>query len=238
MTAREVHQLKETTRVTLEAVARLADGDDLRRAGLPAKPSTYPAMHTCSVVTNDLWVTKRLDGGWVAAYRLVVQDGAFVVGELRIHPDEGSTYSSPGVWSGIWKGLDAQVPAGGLTATLAREGAKMQSSLTEGRGILRSLNKQTDEGLLKELQEDHGLATLTEPKKPGYSTSGRLGKPHAYYRRVAKEYSRALRQNSRHPNQDVALTLGLDSVSKARDAVYRARRMGLLPPTQRGRAKS
>jgi len=63
MTAREVHQLKETTRVTLEAVARLADGDDLRRAGLPAKPSTYPAMHTCSVVTNDLWVTKRTVAG-------------------------------------------------------------------------------------------------------------------------------------------------------------------------------
>ena len=111
----------------IEGKATLADFDDLRRAGLPETPAN-PNQGACSAWVDNAWVVRHLNDGWTAAYRLVIQDGAFVVGELRIYPTEpvatGGRRYSPGDWSGIWRGLDATVPRAGLTTTLAREGAQ------------------------------------------------------------------------------------------------------------------
>ena len=112
----------------------------------------------------------------------------------------------------------------------------MNPSMTESRRVLRSVKKRSP-AQFAALMEEFGFTTLAEPK-PTNDTSGRLGKPRNYYRQVADEYRRAVSKGSRHPNQDVALALGLDSASKARDAVYRARQMELLPRTVRGRMKS
>lgn len=114
----------------------------------------------------------------------------------------------------------------------------MKPSLIHSLGILQALKKRYPEWIFfTELQQEHDLATLTAPT-PANTTSGRLGKPVSFYRRVAKPYARARKQNSRHPNKDVALVLDLGSVSKARDAVYRARKLGFLPKTKRGLARS
>jgi len=238
----EVYKLARTYKPGphIEYKATLADGDDLRRAGLPATPAN-PGQRACSVVVDNVWVVHPLDEAWVAAYRLVIQKGAFVVGEVRIYPMEsvksGLRLYSPGDWSGIWRGLDATVPDGGLTTTLVRKGGKMNPSLRASRGILHDLKKRyPDAGMFSDLQK-HGLVNFAKPK-PSNPTSGRLGKPMKYYKRVAKEYTRALERNSRHPIQDVALALDFDSDSKARDAVHRARKLDLLPKTTRGAAKT
>jgi hypothetical protein len=39
------------------------------------------------VGTDDLWVTNQY-GDWMAAYRLVGQNGRLVIGELRVYPRE------------------------------------------------------------------------------------------------------------------------------------------------------
>jgi len=221
----------------IEYKATLGDGADLRRAGLPATPAN-PAQGACSVVVTNTWVMRPINAEWMAAYRLVIQDGAFVVGELRIYPvesvDSGPGSYSLGDWSGIWRGLGATVPDGGLTNTRAREAAKMNPSLTASRGILRDLKRRYP--AFNDLQE-YGLATF-DPPKPVNPSGGTLGRPRGFYRAVAKEYARARQRNSRHPNQDVMLALKMDSNAQARDAVYKARKLGFLPPTTRGRAKS
>ena len=225
--------MTRTGRPSVEYKATLADWSDLRRAGLDETPAN-PAQGACSVVVLNVWVLHPLDASWMAAYRLVVQGGTFVVGEVRIYPNE-SGYSS-GDWSGVWRGLDAEVPEGGLTTTAAREGTVMQSSLRDSRAVLHAL-KKWNPSLFAELRDKHGLITLDKPK-PANPTSGRLGKPMKFYKAVATEYRRAMRRNSRHPVQDVALALHVDSDEKARDAVYRARKLGLLPPTTRGCTRS
>ena len=103
--------------------------------------------------------------------------------------------------------------------------------MTASRGILRALKKRypwfTD-------LEEHGLVTFNPPK-PVNQSGGTLGRPMKFFRDVVRAY-KAL-PNSRHRNQDVMVALNLNNVAQARDAVYRARKMGLLPPTKRGRAK-
>ena len=217
----------------IEYKATLADGDDLLRAGLEATPAN-PGQRACSVVVDNTWVMRPLNDAWTAAYRLVIQDGAFVVGELRIYPTEPLGYS-PGDWSGIWRGMDATVPDGGLTATLAREGAKMKPSLTASRGILRSLKKRYPE--FTDLQE-HGLTTFEAPKLAN-PPEGTLGRSQKFFQDVARIYNRAVgseSEDSQHPNQVIAQELKLD-ITQARDAVYRARKMGFIPKTTRGRMR-
>ena len=215
----------------IEYKATLADPSDLASAGLPQTPAN-PAQGACSVVVDNVWVVRPLNDEWMAAYRLVIQNGAFVVGELRIYPAESLGYSL-GDWSGIWHGLDATVPDGGITATLARDGANMKPSLTASRRILQALKKRCPD--FTDLQ-GHGLATF-DPPKPISQSEGTLGRPMKFFEDVAKVYNRAIVNESRHPVQDVALELEMDSVAQARDAVYRARKLVLIPKTTRGRMK-
>ena len=115
----------------------------------------------------------------------------------------------------------------------------MNPSLISSLETLQALKKRYPGfSFFNELQEEHGLARFAKLKPANNATSGRLGKPGSFYRRVAKIYAQARQQNSRHPIQDVALVMDFDSDSKARDAVYRARKMGFLPKTRRGRAWS
>jgi hypothetical protein len=51
---------------------------------------------------------------WVAAYRLLVEEGRLIVAELRVFPAEQDR--DAGSWSGELLGDNAKAPRGGLTA--------------------------------------------------------------------------------------------------------------------------
>src|SRR4051794_31607483 len=99
---------------------------------------------------RDLWVEVPIDDAWLAAFRLFDRDGALVVGEMRVYPrepEEGSKESSAyfatgerpaGSWSAEMLGSKAPVPAGGLSARVARR-ASFTAALEAAPRLLRQL---------------------------------------------------------------------------------------------------
>ena len=53
---------------------------------LPVLKIDLPRRVASGRLPMMLWVVKPLSGEWLAAYRIVVQDGHPVIGELRIYP--------------------------------------------------------------------------------------------------------------------------------------------------------
>src|SRR5438552_4074721 len=48
---------------------------------------------------TENWVEDHLDGGWIAAYRLMMKGPRPVVAEVRLFPDDASPSRSPGRWT-------------------------------------------------------------------------------------------------------------------------------------------
>jgi hypothetical protein len=85
------------------------------------------------VDVQEAWLEVDLDDGWTAAYRVMPQQGQPVIGEVRVFPTESFTSRNPGEWvSGTFLGLNATVPAGGITTRLLRS---LQTSETVAAGI-------------------------------------------------------------------------------------------------------
>ena len=107
-------------------------------AGLPHCPHCETPIDTCAnaecneaLSANDFetwsegnmscWVEREFARNWTVAYRIVVEEGRNVVGEMRIFP-----HSSNNVRAGEWHdgelhGIAAVVPDGGITASMLRE---------------------------------------------------------------------------------------------------------------------
>lgn len=67
------------------------------------------------------WTEEDLGDGWVAAYRIAIQDGAPVVAEVRVFPDVWKDgRRPPGIWAGEYVGFVQAVPPGGLRAAVHR----------------------------------------------------------------------------------------------------------------------
>jgi hypothetical protein len=158
---------------------------------------------------------------WTAAYRLTVQDGAVVVGEVRIFPQEPPGRALPGQWSAEVLGIRARVPWGGITGRLVRV------KVTEHLRVADQVLRQSDDWLRHPL----ALDAARRRAQPGL---GRPRKPDLWYARAAGRYAAALRGGSTRPVVDVAAQLGL-TVARARDAIHQARARGLLTPGTRGR---
>jgi hypothetical protein len=188
------------------------------------------------VKVDDFWV-RREDGPWVIAYRLVLQGGRLVIGELRVYPRQYR--DSEDVESGVltpWdvtrdlQGINGVAPAGGLTASFVH-GIRPGQDVNIGRDIVRGL-KGRDAAIWRILLS---LGVQTD-EAPAANTHHRMGGPQgkglAFYREVARVYLAA----PSRPTQAVAKAKNI-TVEQARDAVYRARhRYGLLPLTSRGKA--
>jgi hypothetical protein len=86
------------------------------------------------VTVEDVWMTAE-EGPWIVAYKLALQDGRLVIGELRIYPaasrvesrnvDNGAQETIAGRPPQPWSdrrllGLAAPVPPGGLTSSFVR----------------------------------------------------------------------------------------------------------------------
>jgi hypothetical protein len=195
------------------------------RLGLPVKPLAplYKARDLGTVLTEPTWLEVPLGPKWLVAYRLVSQAGQPVVAEVRVFPQEPGRQVA-GRWSGEWRGINARVPRGGITARLLREvrigehGKRLQEILTKWAPTLR------------DFEVDFTPSTPSRPMR------GRKPLPDIRYARVADRYVKALMSGARRPVAVVARALRIP-VPQARDFIHRARgRRMLTKPTKQGRA--
>lgn len=192
---------------------------------------------TCVVCKKEIsdkaiaqtWLRVVLPGGeWVAAYRLTPQDGRYVVGEVRLFPNEPKG-AHPGQWSAERLGNDAPVPPGGLPARLIRA-VKVTDHLAY---------------VAKITQKDQGAryGAAAQLAKQGFSdpsASGKRGYSDLFYARVAAQYVVLLDSGASKPIRMLRKELADQgrhlSEASVRDLVRRARDRGLLTKTHRGRA--
>ncbi len=219
-----------TPRLKIRPAHRLVVTDaDARAVGASSKviPADYPPL--VLVAPMDLWIVKPLSADWLVGYRVVVQDGHVVVGEMRIYPNEHQGHG--GAWSGELLGVKARVPAGGLSATTIRAATLGQDVARMLPEILTRIRSQfpTLWGAL----QARGVQHDSMPTQPRQRLGGRAGRAIAFYARVAALYADALAGASNHPVRAVVRATGL-SASQARNAVAKARRLGFLSPTTRG----
>ena len=204
----------------------------------PERVNQAPDGRYVTVTVECPWIYEPLDDAWVVAYRIVAQGGEPVVGEVRIFPREtpkGDLRTSllgPGEWSGKLLGHLATVPRGGLTARLLKR-VRLGAQVTNVRHVLQ----WWDSGAYQDLAKQELGAEVASPLEPGgfasamgFAPRPKRGRPPAaplYYARLARDYVSALRRGSRRPLADLAATRNM-KVSQVRDAIRRARSLGLL----------
>jgi hypothetical protein len=195
------------------------DPDWARALGVPEVPAAARALalgKLAFVHRQNQWVSVPLDAHWVAAYRITVQDGAVVVGEVRVFPREEDRWSLPGTWSAEVLGIKAPVPRGGITSRLLR------------RVRVGAHHRIADAVLRRDADWVPMPLALERQRPPG---AGRPRKPDLWYARLAQAYARALHAGSARPILDVARAKHLPP-ARVRDAIYRARGRGLLSRAQ------
>ena len=188
---------------------------------------------------TQLWVqVDDIDPQWRAAYRLVLQDGVPVIGEVRVLPQQGSR--GPYWTAGDKKGPIATVPRGGVRAKLLRSltipavGQFGQRMVARMPGKLLEYLREGKQG-----QSLARLAGLAAPDGTGEERSlrGRKGRGDPFYARVAQTYAAEIGKGTRRGILEVVRKQHrLSTVSHARAAVHRARALKFLGGGQQGRA--
>lgn len=161
---------------------------------------------------GQVWFEQRVDPDWIAAYRLVPQDGQPIVAEIRLYPYSPKRGLPLGEWTG-------DAPSGGIPAEVLRK-VRVRTPL---QGLSRSERRALTE-LWGNAAERVGF---TEPvDRPD------VAKTRASF---AAAYAVATQRSSR-PVQDVANALG-HSATYVRDVLHDARQTGYLSSTgRRGQA--
>lgn len=185
----------------------------------------HPVEYAGQVLVADTWIEVPLGRSWVAAYRIVDDRGAPVVGELRIFPEEEGR---PGLgrWSGDLVGTHAKVPRRGITLRQLR-GVRVR---TYQRYMAEQIERLRAMGPV--LAKHYGWDLVGVPAKratpitPG-ARRGRKGRPDQFYALVAADYSDAITRGSHRPVMDVAKRRSLPG-GQVRDMIRQARKRGLL----------
>ena len=184
----------------------------------------------------NLWADVKLDRQWQVFYRLVVQGGVPVIGEVRVLPRHGS---DGGIWTDAEEkfGLRAAAPAGGVRSTLLRRvgvpavGRAARQFATILKDAVRASEEQhgTHDG------ETIIVAPAPVPSQPegqqrSGSRRGRKGKGDAFYARIAQTYVAECEKDKHRGLLEVVQKqhYPLGTVDQARVAVYRAREMGFI----------
>jgi hypothetical protein len=199
----------DVTRTTAEEMAK--------ELGLPVRYRTFPFVPG----VHNLWLEVPLDDDWMAASRLAIVRGRPVVSELRIFPIEATVTKRPkGEWIGSLRGVEAVVPARGLTTkTLGR--VRVHQHL---QGLPALLDRYKKQGMTPEhVARWFKLA----PPTPPTSGRGRKGLPDLFLARIARDYAAAVAAESPHPLQDVAKR-ARKPIVVVRGWVYKARQRGFL----------
>lgn len=172
---------------------------------------------------KEAWVEVELDG-WMVAYRLVAGDfGEPILAELRVFPLETNRDRPAGVWSAEVLGVKAKVPSGGLPADLLRH-----VSVTEPRRFGGEFSQWLEKNRKRRARKAAQRTERSSPKR------GRPARSDRQLARVARAYVESATE-SRSPVADVASQLRL-TPAQVRNILSRARRKGLLSPTQPGRS--
>jgi hypothetical protein len=207
------------------------DSVDAKQVGAHAhKLKEHMRKWLVGVNIEDLWLEVPIrDGEWLAAYRVLSQNGTPVIGEVRLFPNERNRQRT-GEWSGVLLGPRAKVPAGGVTHRLLRE-LRVGHHLAEMGKIFENIRRQ---GLEDHLLAGHGLAPTAPPTAPG-RRRGRKPFPDRFYAEVARDYVDAIARGSSNPTLDAARRLPLARRRRVRDILHEARRRRLLTPAPPGR---
>lgn len=217
------------------------------RRGLTVKPlaPTHTTKELGLILDRSVWFETRIAPRWIVAFRIVNQRGQPVIAEARIFPEESVQYP-PGRWSGEY-GAPANVPPGGLSARALRQIRTQEFR----KDLFKIRNRKTTvawtdwdtktkvptshsevvdwAAFFRQLAREDSNFPLTSA--PPSSTSGRKGRSDETLARIAEVYERAFKTN-RPSTPAVAKAFGL-SLSKARDAVSRARARKLLSPASK-----
>jgi hypothetical protein len=158
---------------------------------------------------------------WMVAFRIIPQRGQPVIAELRIFPlnKDAKRKWPAGQWPGMY-GDQAHVPLGGITSSFLR-GIRTK----EFREALRDIHNRF-ETELPDL-----IVPLARPASPSTAKRGRKGRPDQELARIAATYEKAY-LNNRPATEAVAIALAVP-LSKARDAIRRARTRGFLSPASK-----
>jgi hypothetical protein len=203
-----------------------------------------PRLDTCPTCGNSLprvrraqtWVEHRLEGGWVAAYRLMVKGGRPVVAEARLHPD-----APPGeAHSGGWSEEASDVPPEGIPGRALKE-LRLRTPLSHFSQFLHQLKR--DRKFATQISRSFGIPVGSEMAR---RRPGRPGRPDSYYLAWAKAYVERLAEGSRRPVKDLVehppvrisgyiSDGGEISEATIRDLVHEARERGLLTRSPKGR---
>ncbi len=183
--------------------------------------------------TGALWFAVALEGSWTACYRLRARDGRPVVIELRIvptPPDEVVNLSTDGEPQG-----HHEAPGDGLTAGILKDQVVMGRHVYEL--LPQALRMASRKGQLggELFSEMVGALGFDPDSKPRRGRRGPKGWPDEDYVRLAVDYIARCESGSRSPVADLAETRGT-SVDAVRQALYRARKRGLLTRQKKGRA--
>lgn len=190
---------------------------------------------------NEAWVEQELEGGWVAAFRILrSKGGGAVVAEVRVFPDEtfhklpwASKTRQPGRWAGEDRGVEMLAPPGGLPISVLR-------SIALGP-IYAVLERKAASGYPKPTWDDlFGYRMgFTAGIDPGPRRPGRRGRDDRHYASVAALYLETCREATKDEDRDVMTRLGGKlhlSESTIRGQLGEARRRGLLTEAPAGRS--
>jgi hypothetical protein len=185
---------------------------------------------------TEVWVEQTLEGGWMAAYRLMVRAGRLLVAEVRLVPDHPPGSSR----SGRWSEDPSAVPPEGVPGRALRA-LRLKVPLERFPRFLRNLER--DPKFAKQLLGGHGirLGSKMARRRPG-----RAGRSDSFYLAWAVAYVDRLAAGSRRPVKDLAehppvVIRGyrsddhFTSQATVRDIIHQARKRGLLTTSPSGR---
>jgi len=211
-------------------------GSEAERLGLSVKP--FAPVHRAEdfglISDQSVWFEARLPSRWLAAFRLANQRGQPVIAELRVFPDDGGKHH-PGEWRGTY-GTTATVPPGGLSARVLRQ-IRTRAFRKALRNITTNILKASErqaadppagstvaDGWREQLDTIFpGVPISSVPPRTGH---GRKGRSDHELARIAAVYERAYLAD--RPSIDAVAKAHRLSLTRARDAVRRARARGLL----------
>jgi len=183
-----------------------------------------------TIAVTSCWFERPLDDDWFIAYQLFVQAGIPVIGELRIFPREDFRRRPPGEWSASLLGVEAKVPAGGITMALLRK-VRLGTVKTKTAETLREYRSALGGSeLMKHLQLE---IKEIEQRPPKREKRGRPALSDFEYARIADFYVKRCVEESRSPVSDTAKRFKI-SMATARMRIATARNRGFLTPAQRG----
>jgi len=184
----------------------------------------------------ETWVEEQLEGGWIAAYRLMAKAGRPLVAEVRLFPDDPPKSRGTGRWSEE----PSAIPSEGVPGRALRA-LRLKVPLELFPRFLRSLER--DRKLAKQMLGGHGIKLGSEMRR---RRPGRAGRTDSYYLVWAVAYVKRLAAGSRRPVKDLTehppkVITGyvsdgdVTSEATVRDLIHQARVRGLLTGSPAGR---